>query len=362
MSHGLDLNAGLKELVDFSTRAANTVNRLAQMREEDIQIAKTPREKVDSIAGRTLYRIALDAPRRVEVPVLITYAMVGHWSILDLQEDRSFLRKLREAGCDVYVIDWGHPTLADQFDDFSDLVDVYMGGFIETICDRHGVSSVNLLGMCQGGVLSLCYAALHRERTRNLITLATPVDFHVDREQERTDTGFVNVWTRGLAAEDIDLLVDAMGNIPGEMGGTVFSLMSPFRTLTKYNMTLVQAAQDPDALMNFLRMEKWLSDRPAHPGTAARQWLKELYQDNKLVRGELAIDGRQVDLKMLDMPIVNIYSDTDTIVHPLSCKALRAVVSSKDYTEMEAPGGHVGMLVSRSKQLPKAVADWLRSH
>jgi polyhydroxyalkanoate synthase subunit PhaC len=360
MLHALDLQAGLAEMIDFSTRAANAFGRLAQIREENIQVAQTPREKVDSIAGRTLYRIALDTPRRVEVPVLVSYAMVGHWSILDLQDDRSFLRKLSEAGCDVYVIDWGHPTLANQFDDFSDLVDVYIGGFVEAIRQRHGVSSVNMLGMCQGGVLSLCYAALHRENVRNLITVATPVDFHIDQDQERTDTGFVNVWTRGLAAKDIDLLVDAMGNIPGEMGGTVFSLMTPFRTLTKYNMTLVQAAQDPDALMNFLRMEKWLANRPDHPGTAARQWLKELYQNNKLVRGELVVDQRPVDLKVLDMPILNVYSDADTIVHPLSCKAMRGAVGSKDYTEMSAAGGHVGILVSRSKQLPQTIADWLQ--
>jgi hypothetical protein len=35
------------------------------------------------------------------------------------------------------------------------------------------------------------------------------------------------------------------------------------------NMTLIHAGQDPDALLNFLRMEKWLADRPDHTGAAA---------------------------------------------------------------------------------------------
>jgi polyhydroxyalkanoate synthase len=114
--------------------------------------------------------------------------------------------------------------------------------------------------------------------------------------------------------------------------------------------------------MNFLRMEKWLAYRPDHPGAAAQQWLKELYQHNKLARGELVIDGRLVDLSAVDMPILNIYSDTDTVIHPLASKAMRNMVGSRDYTEMPIAGGHIGVLVARSKKLPDSIADWLRKH
>jgi len=82
-----------------------------------------------------------------------------------------------EGGCEVYVLDWGHPTPADQFDNFDDLVNLYLDGFVDAICDRHGISAINLVGVCQGGVLSLCYTALHPERVRNLVTCVTPVDF-----------------------------------------------------------------------------------------------------------------------------------------------------------------------------------------
>ena len=66
---------------------------------------------------------------------------------------------------------------------------------------------------------------------------------------------------------------------------SVFSLMTPMRSLTKYNVDLIDVVDDQAKLMNFLRMEKWLADRPAHPGEAAKQWLKDLYQQNKLVKG-----------------------------------------------------------------------------
>ena len=357
----IDMTSSLTELADFCKRAAAATSRLASIREQDVSIAQTPREEICRLNGRALYRIASDQPRRIPTPVLLVYAMVGHWAVLDLQDDRSFVRNLTDAGCDVYVLDWGHPTPADQFDDFGDLINIYMDRFVETIGERHDISAINLVGICQGGLLSLCYTALHPEKIRNLITVVTPVDFHADQEDERVDSGFMNVWTRKLAGEDIDLLVRAMGNIPGEVGGTMFSLMTPFRTLAKYNMTLVQAGQDSDTLMNFLRMEKWLSDRPDHTGASAQQWLKELYQDNKLVKGELVVDGRTVDLRSVTMPVLNICSEPDTIIHPLASKAMRDRIGSTDYTELSVTGGHIGILVARSKKVRDGIVDWLAS-
>jgi len=351
---------GLDELARFSTRAAKAAALLSEVRDEDVDLAATPREEVHRIGGRTLYRIALDGPKRVATPVLVIYAMVGRWTILDLQQDRSFLRSLAEGGCEVYVLDWGHPTPADQFDDFDDLVNLYLDGFVDAICDRHGISAINLVGVCQGGVLSLCYTALHPGRVRNLITCVTPVDFHADRGDERLDRGFMNVWTRNLEPEDIDLMIDTLGNLPGEVGGAMFSLMTPFRSLAKYNLTLLEVGQDRDKLLNFLRMEKWLADRPDHTGAAARQWLKDLYQHNKLATGELEIGGRTVDLKAIDMPVLNIYTETDHIIPAPASKALKGRVGSRDYTEAPVPGGHIGVFVSRQQaKLREQIVGWL---
>ena len=133
---------GLDELAQFSKRAAKAAALLSEIRDEDVDVAATPREEVHRIGGRFLYRIALVAPKRVATPVLVTYAMVGRWTILDLQPDRSFLRSLAEGGCEVYVVDWGHPTPADQFDDFGDLINLYLDSFIDVIRDRHKVPSI----------------------------------------------------------------------------------------------------------------------------------------------------------------------------------------------------------------------------
>ena len=359
MTQGVSL-PGLAELTEFSTRAAKAATLLSGLRDADVDVGATPRETVHTIGGRSLYRIAVGEPSRVATPVLVVYAMVGSWKILDLQPDRSFLRSLAEGGCSVYMVDWGHPTAADQFDDFGDLVDLYLDGFVDAICDREGTAQVNLLGVCQGGVLSLCYTSLYPEKVRNLVTCVTPVDFHADRCDERVERGFMNVWTRNLSAEDIDLMIDTVGNIPGEVGGALFSMMTPFRSLTKYNLTLMEAGQDRDKLMNFLRMEKWLADRPDHTGASARQWLKGLYQDNKLIAGTFEVGGRPVDLKAITMPVLNLFTETDHIIPSPASKALAGAVGTKDYTEVPVSGGPLGVVVSRAQvKLREQIVGWL---
>jgi polyhydroxyalkanoate synthase len=64
-------------------------------------------------------------------------------------------------------------------------------------------------------------------------------------------------------------MVEGLGNLPGDSGGVAFSMMTPLRSLTKYDLTLVEVGQEETKL---LRMEKWLADRPAHPGGVARQF------------------------------------------------------------------------------------------
>ena len=79
---------------------------------------------------------------------------------------------------------------------------------------------------------------------------------------------------------------------------------------------------DEKKLLNFLRMEKWIADRPHHPGEAAKQWLKDLYQDNKLVNSEFVLGGRKVDLRNITMPVLNVFAKDDHIIPPATSQAL----------------------------------------
>jgi polyhydroxyalkanoate synthase len=353
--------AALEEVAETQRKLADALVRLGRTRDADVKIGTTPKEEVLRIDKTVLYRYVPLVEKPSPVPILLTYALVGRYTMMDLQEDRSFVRNLLRAGLDVYLVDWGHPSRADRFAGLDDYVNDYIAACVDEICGRHEVDAINLLGVCQGGVLSLCYTALHPGRVRNLITTVTPVDFHADKESDRIDRGFMNVWARSLQPADIDRLVETMGTVPGEFVGYLFSLMTPGRTLTKYNLDLLDVAGDEAKLLNYLRMERWLADRPSQPGEFSRQWLKELYQENRLIRDEFVLDGSTVRLKDITCPVLNVYTETDHIIPSEMSQGLRGRVGTEDYTEVVLKGGHIGIFVSARAlgQLTGTVVDWL---
>jgi polyhydroxyalkanoate synthase subunit PhaC len=354
--------------IDFMRETAALVAKLAvgarhfrNLRDLDVEIATTPKDEVWRQDKTVLYRYRPVAERKIAVPVLLVYGLIGRYTMADLQEDRSLVRNMLALGADLYVVDWGHPSRADRWRTIDDYVCGYLFECIRSIRDRNGIERVSILGICEGGVFALCYAALFPETVKNLVLTITPIDFHADTVENRLGHGFINVWTRSLAPEDIDRLIELHGTLPGEFMGSVFSLMTPMRSLLKYNFDVLEVIDDEKKLMNFLRMEKWLTDRPHHPGEAAKQWLKELYQENKLVRNALVLDGKRVDLAAVAMPILNVYAQDDHIIPPACSRALAELTGTDDYTELPLPGGHVGVFVSAKSQalLGPGIAAWL---
>ena len=335
-----------------------------RLRDADVQIATTPKDLVWHQDKVGLYRFRPLAAQRVRVPVLLCYGLIGRWTMTDLQDDRSLVRNLLNLGVDLYVVDWGNPSRADRFLTLDDYVCGYLGGCVEEIARRAGVERVNLLGVCEGGVFTTCYAALEPERVNTMTLTITPIDFHADAVDERPGHGFINVWTRALPPEDVDRLIEANGSLPGAFMGAVFNLMTPMRTMYKYNLDMLDVVDDEKRLLNWLRMEKWIADRPDHPGEAAKQWLKDLYQQNKLIRNELELDGRQVDLGRITMPVLNVYAQDDHIIPPATSRALGAKVGTAEYEELALPGGHVGVFVGGKSQklFAPAVAAFLQKH
>lgn len=351
----------LKEVRSMHEKMTRGMRLLSEIRDSDVKIGTTAKEAVFERDKVVLYRYKPIAEAKPMAPVLLVYALVGRYTMVDLQEDRSLVRNLLGQGVDVYVLDWGHPSRADRFLTIDDYVDGYIADAVDFICAREGRDRINLQGICEGGVFAVCYAALNPDRVENLVLTVTPIDFHADKQDTSLYHGFINLWTRSLAPEDIDGLIEAFGNLPGELMGSVFSMMTPMKSLTKYNLGLMNVIDDKKKLMNFLRMEKWLADRPHHPGEAAKQWLKDLYQDNKLIRNAFELGGRTVDLKRVRMPVLNIFATDDHIVPPLCSRALGKCVGTEDYTELELPGGHVGVFVSGRTQgvLGQGVVSWL---
>lgn len=350
------------QMMEAGAKAMKSNAFLTETRESEVEIAETPADVVFEIDKvRILHYKPLAEPRKDCAPVLICYGLFGRQTMIDLQEDRSLVRNMLMAGLDVYVVDWGNPTRADQFLTFDDYIDLYLGSAVEHLVETNKGEPITLFGICEGGTFAAALAAMRPELFCGLALAITPIDFHGDTKNFWRGEGFLNSWFSNLSEDDVNLLIDTYGMLPGPMTGALFSSLTPVNSMTKYNIGLTNLQGDEASMLNFLRMEKWIADRPDHPGEAARQWLNELYRENRLVKGTFEVAGEAIDLSKISCPVINIFAMQDHII-PVSCsKALREFIPSKNYEEIGFPGGHVGVFVSRKAQgvVAGGLMDWI---
>ena len=285
-----------------------------------------------------------------KTPVLIVYALINRHIMLDLEPGRSFIQNLLNEGLDVYLIDWGYPTGADRYLTLDDYVNGYLDNAVRWIESHGRRKKVNLMGVCMGGTFCVMYAALHSDKVRNLITLATPTRFDID------DAGLF-LWARGF---DVDKLA-TMGNLPGDLANILYLLVVPVATVHKY-IQFFDMVEDPRSVSTFLRMEKWIFDSPDMAGAAFKEWIRDLLQRNLLIQNRLVLDGRKVNLKNITCPVLNVFGKNDYLAPPSSAKPLSKAVGSKDVTTLGVDTGHVGIFVGSTSHktiIPKIV-KWVK--
>lgn len=317
-----------------------------------VDIATTPKKAVYHEDKLTLYHYESENKTTFKTPVLIVYALVNTYKMLDLQPDRSYIKNLLNAGLDVYLIDWGFPTKADRFLSIDDYVNGYINNCVDFIRKKNRVESVNIMSICQGGTLSVIYASLFPNKVKNLVTHVTPIDFS-------TNDGLLFRWSKDM---NFDKMVEGFdGLIPGDFLNQGFDILKPMMKVQK-QQTLANSMDDEAKLLNFLRMEKWISESPAQAGECFRQFMKDLYQENKLIKGELVVGNKKVNLKNLKSPLLNIYATEDHLVPPAATIPLNDYVGSKDKELYSFKGGHIGVFVGgkSQKELAPAVVEWLK--
>jgi polyhydroxyalkanoate synthase len=338
-----------KESARVQQKLLKGLENMLQVR--DVETGVTPKETVYQEDKVKLYHYKPTGKKVVPVPLLVVYALVNRQYMMDLQQDRSLFRKLLEAGIDLYVIDWGYPSKMDKYLTMDDYILGYLDNIVNFVRERTGNDKINVMGVCQGGTFTFIYSALFPEKVSNLVLMVAPIDFD-------TRDGLLNVWSKVI---DADLMVDVMGNIPGELMNLGFLWLKPFQLILDKYVGLLDNIDDPAIVQNFLRMEKWIFDSPDQAGETIRKFIKDLYQGNKLVKGELVLGGRRVDPKKLTMPILNIYAEQDHLVPPYCSRCVEKMVESKDVTTRAFPVGHIGMYVSSRSQndIAPTVSQWL---
>ncbi len=319
---------------------------------DEISLEMTPYDVAYSEDKVRLLHFNQPKQKQHQVPLVIVYALINRWHILDIHPQKSWVRNLLDQGYDVYLIDWGTPSNVDKYLGFDDYVNGYIDNCVEFVMKEASVDSVSMQGYCTGGTLATIYAALHPRKVKNLV-LTAPV---IDGKRDTTVVG-------NLAKHvDVDKMVETIGNMPPEFMYYVFSVLKPFEQGIEKYINFFKNIEDKGYVDNFLRVEKWLNDIPPIPGELFRQWIKDIYQENLLIQNKMFVGGKLVSLENITMPIFTQVAVGDHLVSPECSMPIHYAVSSEDKSLKIYPTGHVGMIASsfsQKKVLPE-LGQWLK--
>jgi polyhydroxyalkanoate synthase len=337
----------------------------------EIETGRTPREVVWQEDKARLYRYKPAAEKRFPVPVLLVYALILRPYIVDLVPGNSLVEYLGNEGFDVYLLDWGVPGDEDWHLSFENYVLDYLPEAVEQVLSNSGAEELSLFGYCQGGTMNLMYASLFPGKpTKNLVLLATPVDFAPD------NPGLFGLWsvlTSGKYFDpdlffDPDLVVETFGNfpanVPSRFTGAATSTLKPLADYyARVHARLWENVEQKKAFESFLAVSKWVDDGVPFPGEAFRRWIRDFYYKNKLAKGEFELRGRRVDLSNVECPVLNIAGEKDYISPLSQAEPTMDLVGSEDKEFLVLDAGHMGLMASpiAKEELWPRVRDWLES-
>lgn len=339
----------IEEMLKFGENVARAPRMVTAP--DEIKMEVTPHSIVQNMDKTRLLRYNPMTDRQHRTPLLISYALINRYHILDIHPEKSWIRNLLQQGFDVYVLDWGTPTSMDKYLDFDDYVNGYLDYYVEYIKNESSVEKISLQGYCTGATITTAYTALHPENVKNYISTAPVIDgWH--------DTTVISNLAKHV---DVDKMVETIGNMPPEFMYYCFSVLKPFEQGLEKYVNFFKNIDNKKFVDGFIRIEKWLSDTPPIPGELFRQWIKNIYQDNLLIQNKMYVGRDHVNLKNIDMPALTQIAVGDHLVSPECSMPLHYAIGSQDKTMKIYPSGHVGMIASSLSQkrvLPE-LGQWL---
>ena len=320
-------------------------------------IAQTPKELVWTLNKAKLYRYVpvVPAEQRHRTPLLLIFALMNRPYILDLRPGHSFVEFMVKRGYDVYLLDWGVPGPEDKGLKFDDYVLDYMPRAIRKVKALSGVEEFSMLGWCIGAILTTLYAALKPDDgLRNLLLLTAPLDF-----SNREGITFAR-WTDEKYF-DVDKVLAAFGNMPGEMIDYGAKALKPIENYITNYCKLWDSLDDARVVEAWHSMNTWVTDIFPMAGGAYRQLIVDLYRNNRLMKGELKIRGEIVDLKRLRANLLNVIAEGDHLTPPCQSEAILPKLGSTDTEIYRVPGGHIGIMAGSGahKRTWPHIDSWL---
>ena len=291
------------------------------------------------------------APEGRAVLLCAPFALHGA-TVADFAPGHSLVQSLRAAGLRrLFVSEWRSATPDMRFL----AIDDYLAA-LNVLVDELG-GSVDLVGLCQGGWLSLIYAARFPTKVRKLVIAGAPIDIAAAPSSLST---MVDVNPLAVFEELVRL---GDGRV---LGPKALKFWSPKELDDADIHALLQTPLAPDtqefaALAEAYR--RWNAWTVNLPGAYYLEVVDKLYRQNALAGGRFVALGKTIDLSRLDIPLYLLGARDDELVAPPQLFAVERLVGTPA-TRIEkavAPCRHLGLFMGADilKHYWSGIAQWL---
>jgi polyhydroxyalkanoate synthase len=276
------------------------------------------------------------------VPLLIVPPWINKFYVLDLAQEKSYIKWAVDQGLSVFVISWVNPDarLADKsFEHYMrDGVLVALDQVVRVTDEPRA----HLVGYCVGGTLlatTLGWLAAHGyDRVQSATFLATQVDFR--------HAGDLKVFVDEDQLKQLERKMEEIGYLDAGMMATAFNLLRSNDLIWPYVVNNYMRGKAPfpfDLLY-------WNSDSTRLPAANHSFYLRNCYLDNKLSKGEMEVAGTKIDLKKVTVPVYNLATREDHIA-PAGSVFLGSQFFGGPVRFVMAGSGHIAGVVNHpSKQ------------
>src|ERR1700726_3028593 len=272
------------------------------------------------------------------VPTLLCTPLSLHGAaIADLAAGHSLVAALRGAGTErLFMADWRSASADMRFLG----IDEYLAD-LNVLVDCVG-GLVDLIGLCQGGWLSLVYAGRFPAKVRKLVMAGAPVD--IAARQSR-----LSVIAEATPLTMFQRLVNlGDGRVLGRNLAKFWGNDADANGIRESLQTL-QLIGSPELTRLEAIFENWNSWTIDIPGTYYLEVVEKLYKRNELARGSFVALGQTIDLSRLLLPMYLLAGSADEVVAPEQLLAAERLVGTPpEYLRQEvAPCNHLGLFMGR---------------
>ena len=271
-------------------------------------------------------------------PVLIIPAWIMKYYILDLSPHNSLVRYLVSQGHSVFMVSWKNPTGSDRALGMDDYLKLGIHTALEAVAKTVPGPAIHAVGYCIGGtLLSIAAASLAGERKKQLASMTL-----LAAQQDFSEAGELSVFISPNQLDMLEAVMSRNGVLEGEQMKAAFSLLRSRELLwtPAVNAYIRGKRESQNDLM------AWNADGTRMPCRMHAEYLRQLYLNNALARGEFESGGRRVDLTKIRVPMFVVGTETDHVAPWKSVYKARGLTRSDDYTFLLTSGGHNAGIVS----------------